>query len=353
MNRKDEHVKNAEAQYKIQHTDFDDLQFVHYSLSHQKTDKIFIAMRAFRRYFKTPFYINAMTGGSEWTKKINEQFATVARETDLVMATGSVSAAIKDPTLWDSFKIVRKVNPKGFVIANIGADRTLGQAMRAIETLEADALEIHLNTPQEIVMPEGDRDFHLYEEHIRTMVEEIDIPIIIKEVGFGMSEEFMQDLHQMGVQIFDVSGNGGTNFVTIENERRKAHEMNYLAQWGQSTAISLLESQSLQAEGVQIIASGGIKDPLQMAKAYALGASMVGMSGQFLHKVLNEGIDATIQMVHDYEEQLRLIAAMLDVSAIRDLTKTDLVITGRVAEWCQRRRIPIDYFATRRRDYRE
>ncbi|MDO4670526.1 MAG: type 2 isopentenyl-diphosphate Delta-isomerase [Aerococcus sp.] len=347
-NRKDEHVKNAEAQYAIQRTDFEDLHFVHYSLSHQASDRIDLSTNLFNHDFKTPFYINAMTGGSAWTKTINERFATVARETGLAMASGSVSAAIKDPTVRDSFRVIREINPEGFVIANIGADRTAKQAKEAVELLEANALEIHLNTPQEVVMPEGDRDFRHFEDHIREMIQTIDLPIIVKEVGFGMSQELMQDLHNLGIQAFDVSGNGGTNFVTIENARRSAHEMNYLAEWGQSTAISLLESQPLQRQNVEIVASGGIKHPLQMAKAYALGAKAVGMSGQFLHKVLNDGIEATVQMVKDYEEQLRLIALMLDVPKLADFQNTDLVVSGYVAEWCARRQIPIDYLAKRR-----
>lgn len=346
MNRKDAHVHNAEMQYQTAPTDFDSVRFVHPSLSHQEFNSIDLSTTLFKQQFDRPFYINAMTGGSEWTKKINGMFAEVARECHLPMASGSVSAALKDPSVADSFTIIRDVNPNGFLMANVGADKTLEDARRAVDLLDADALQIHLNTAQEIVMPEGDRDFRKLEDNIVAIVENVDRPVMVKEVGFGMSYQTMHHLQSLGVNTIDVSGTGGTNFAKIENDRREQQEFAYMADWGQSTVISLLEAQPLMSQ-TAIVASGGIKDPMQMMKALALGASAVGMSGQFLHSVLGEGVDATIEMVKSYDEQLRLLMMVLDCQDLSELRNTDLMISGKPAEWSRLRRINIEYFASR------
>lgn len=346
MNRKDAHVHNAEMQYQTEPTDFESIRFVHQSLSHQEFNNIDLSTSLFNQNFARPFYINAMTGGSAWTKKINGMFAEVARECHLPMASGSVSAALKDPSVADSFTIIRDVNPNGFVMANVGADKNLDDAKRAVDLLDADALQIHLNTPQEIVMPEGDRDFRQLEDHIVDIIENLDRPVMVKEVGFGMSYQTMHHLQSLGVKTIDVSGTGGTNFAKIENARREKEEFAYMADWGQSTVISLLEAQPLLNQ-TTIVASGGIKDPMQMLKALTLGASAVGMSGQFLHSVLTDGVDATIDMVKAYDEQLRLMMMVLDCQNLRDLRNTDLIITGKPAEWSQLREINLNHFASR------
>lgn len=346
MNRKDAHVHNAEMQYQTDHTDFESVRFVHQSLSHQEFNSIDLSTSLFKQRFDRPFYINAMTGGSAWTKKINGMLAEVARECHLPMASGSLSAALKDPSVIDSFSIIRETNPNGFVMANVGADKTLDDARRAVDILDADALQIHLNTAQEIVMPEGDRDFRYLEDHIVSIVENLGRPVMVKEVGFGMSYQTMHHLQDLGVTTIDVSGTGGTNFAKIENARRDQQEFAYMADWGQSTVISLLEAQPLMNQ-TTIVASGGIKNPMQMMKALSLGASAVGMSGQFLHSVLTDGVQATLDMVESYDEQLRLIMMVLDCQNLNDLLNTDIMITGDPAEWSRLRRINIDYFASR------
>lgn len=347
-NRKDDHVKHADEQYSQHKTDFEDIHFVHHSLAHHAIDDIDLSTKLFDTPLATPFYINAMTGGSEFTKNINELLATVARETGLMMATGSISAAIKDPSVADSFRIVREVNPNGIVLANLGANHGLDHAKQAIDIIEADALQIHLNTPQEIVMPEGDRDFRRYEDNLIKIVEGIDVPVMVKEVGFGMSYETMQHLQSLGVQTVDVSGHGGTNFALIEDKRSTDFDFSFMSDWGQSTVISLLEAQPLMKQ-MDFVASGGIKDPMQVLKSLALGAKSVAMSGQFLHSVVHNGVEDTVIMVHTWEEQLKLMMLILDVTNLGELSRTDLVVSGRPADWSKMRQINLDHFASRSR----
>lgn len=345
-NRKDDHVNEASKQYHQNRTDFEDIRFVHHSLPQLNTNDIDLHTTVLGHEMHVPFYINAMTGGSEWTKEVNKQFAMVAKATDLMMATGSVSAAIKDPKVADSFTIVREVNPDGFLLANIGANHDLKAAKQAVELLDADALQIHLNTPQEIVMSEGDRDFRPFIDNVAEIVASLSVPVMVKEVGFGMSTETIAQLHDLGVQTIDISGSGGTNFAAIENERRRKKEMAYLADWGQSTPISLLEAQPYK-DKLTLLASGGIKHPLHMVKALALNAKAVGMSGEFLHRVLYEGVDETINAVHEWEEELRLLFSLLNAPNLTALETTDIVLTGNVANWADQRQIDVTRLAHR------
>ena len=209
MNRKDEHVSLAKAFHKTQRNDFDDVTIIHQSFPNCRVSDVSIATDLFEQPLTSPFFINAMTGGSEKTLEYNRQLAILARETDLMMATGSVSAALKDPSVAASYTVVRQEFPEGCLLANVGAGTTLANAQRAVELFEANALQIHLNAPQELVMPEGDRDFTSWLPQLEEIVTHLDVPVIVKEVGFGMTRETIQQLLSIGVTIIDVAGSGG------------------------------------------------------------------------------------------------------------------------------------------------
>lgn len=345
-NRKDDHVNEAAKQFDRQENGLDQIRFVHHSLSHKDIEAIDTQTQILGHNLRLPFYINAMTGGSEWTKQVNKQLAMVAKETGLMMAPGSISAALKDPNVADSFKIVREVNPDGFVLANLGANHGLENAKRAVDLIQANAFQIHLNIPQEIVMPEGDRHFSEFLDHVDEIVNGLDVPVMVKEVGFGMSQESLALLYDIGVKTVDISGYGGTNFATIENSRRPRKNYAFMEDWGQSTAISLLESLSYQ-DRLDIVASGGIKSPLHMVKALALGAKAVAMSGEFLRQILYQGVDQAIEQVAEWEEQIKLLMLMLDASQIADLQNTDLVISPELYNWTQQRHIDISQLSQR------
>ena len=310
-NRKNEHVSLAEKFAKeTRKSDFDSFRFVHHSFPEMK-----VADAALSTSFATldmafPFYINAITGGSPWTKKVNEKLALIARETGIAMATGSISAALKDPSVKDSFTIVREINPTGKVFANLGTGQTLENAKKAVELIQADALQIHVNSPQEIVIPEGDRDFSNWLTELEKIVQNVSVPVIVKEVGFGMSRETIQQLTSIGVQTIDISGQGGTNFAQIENYRRDSDKYDYLEGWGQSTVISLVEAQPYVNQ-VEILASGGIRNPLDIIKSLSLGARAVGLSGLFLHMALRDGVETTILEIEAWKKQLASIMTLL------------------------------------------
>lgn len=340
-NRKDEHVKLAEMFFEENRaSDFDNVRFIHHSFPEMAIDEADISTSFATFNVKQPFFINAMTGGSDRTKSVNEKLAKVARETDLPMASGSLSAAIKDPSLIDSFKIIRKVNPNGLVFANLGPGHTVDNAKKAIDILEADALQIHLNAVQEIVMPEGDRDFSDWLRNIEKIVKSIHVPVIVKEVGFGMSSKTIKHLKDIGVKTIDISGSGGTNFAKIENYRRGSNRFHYLEDYGQSTVISLLEAQEFM-KNTEIIASGGIRNPMDIVKSLALGAKGVGIAGLFLNMVLNDGVEKAIETINSWKLEIASIMTLLGKRKVSELVTADLVILGEVREWCIVRGIDI------------
>lgn len=339
QSRKDDHVHHAlKQQDQPPRSPFDDIRFVHQSLNSVNFHKIDISTQWAGHHHQHPFYINGMTGGSRFTKQFNEKLAIVAAETGLAMASGSVSAALKDPYVVDTFSIVRQMNPHGFVLANLGAHHNVDNAKRAVDILQANALQIHLNIPQEVVMPEGDRDFSSWEQNIHDIVAQVGVPVIIKEVGFGMSQETIQRLIELGVQTIDVSGRGGTNFIQIENQRRDRLDFSALSEWGQTTPEALLEAQKYMSE-VTILASGGIRHYMDILKALSLGAKATGISGLFLKKINDDGIDQTIQMVNDWAESLRHLYLMLGVEKTSQLPNLSLVFNTNLINWAEQRNI--------------
>lgn len=346
--RKDDHVTYARQQYiKQTHPDLLHTRFVHHPLPETNVSDIDLHTTVAGLTLKTPFFINAMTGGSTQTTLINQQLARLAKECQLAMATGSMSIAIKDAATKKSFKLLRKENPNGILIANLGAHHHVEHAKQVVDLIEANALQIHLNAAQELVMPEGDRHFSGWLKNIEQIVQALPIPIIVKEVGFGFNREALRQLNEIGVQTVDISGVGGTNFATIEQARRDDFRFNDWNDWGQSTVISLLEASQTSCE---IIASGGIHTPLDIAKCLALGATAVGISGEFLHLVTTfPSLAAIIQEVNSWKEQLSFICTLVGAKNITELQKTDLILPPTVAHWCQAREINWQAFANRRK----
>ncbi|WP_414838922.1 type 2 isopentenyl-diphosphate Delta-isomerase [Carnobacterium sp. TMP28] len=346
-NRKNEHVSLAMNFFQeSSKSDFDALHYVHHSFPQMSVEEVDLSTSFASFQLDVPFYINAMTGGSDWTKKINKKLATVAHETGIAMSTGSVSAALKDPSVKDSFTIIRDVNPTGLVFANLGTGQTVENAKKAVDLLKADALQIHINAPQELIMPEGDRDFSNWLEQLSAIAAALDVPVIAKEVGFGMSRETIKSILATGVKTIDISGKGGTNFAQIENYRRKTNKIDYLENWGQSSVISLLEAQEFLTTA-DILASGGIRHPLDIVKALSLGAKAVGISSLILNMIIKDGVDETINQINDWKENLTAIMTLVGKKTVSDLQRTDFILTGEVKEWCLARGIDYTHFAVR------
>ena len=347
FNKKDDHVELAQVFHgREKKSDFDNIKYIHHSFPQMGVEDVDLTSQMAGIEMEVPFFINAMTGGSDMTKKVNENLAILARECNLLMASGSLSVAVKDPDLMDSFKIIRKTNPKGKILANLGAEHSVENAKRAMDALEADGLQIHVNSIQEMVMPEGDRDFSNWLGSIEKLVEEIDKPLIVKEVGFGMSKKTIDQLASIGVKTIDVGGYGGTNFAKIENFRRDKNKYDYLEDFGQSTIISLLEAQDYM-DSLEIIGSGGIRNPLDIIKVLSLGASASGVAGHILDMVLNRGLDNSIETINNWKKELKVIMTLLGKKDIKSLTEAEFILSGNPKEWCEARNIDYRQFSNR------
>lgn len=346
MNRKDQHAALANAFYQDGPNDFDLIRLLHTGFPEMAVAETDLTVDVLDTTLSTPFYINAMTGGSEKTRELNRKLAEVAKACDLMMATGSVSAALKDPTTADSFTIVRETHPDGYLLANIGAGVSVPDAQRAVALFDANALQVHVNVPQELVMPEGDRDFRGWLTNIEDIVNHIEVPVIVKEVGFGMTRETIQQLVNIGVTAIDVSGRGGTSFTRIENARRHEHELDYLTDFGQSTPESLVEALEVP-QIFDLLASGGIRNAYDIYKSLVLGARACGVSGTILHTVSKKGVEAGIQQVEAWKAQLRLLMTLTGQKDLKDLRHVPVTFSGNLLQWCHNRSIDIRKYSLR------
>lgn len=348
MERKDEHLRLAISFHnENKENDFDLIDFIHNSLPNTNVENIDITASIAGFNLDHPFYINGMTGGTKLTKNFNQKLAILARETNTLMGVGSVSVALRHKEIEDTFKIVRKENPNGIIFANLGADKTLEDAKKALHLIGADGIQIHINPAQEIIMPEGERDFTKWRENIENIISNIGVPVIVKEVGFGMSRETIEILKSIGVKTIDISGKGGTNFAQIENSRRRKDSLAFLEDYGFSTAESLLEAQKF-VSSTEIISSGGIRNTYDIVKSLALGAKSAAMAGKFIMLVNDIDIENAIDIVNNWKYQIKSIMALVGANNIKELQEKDILIKGKLNEFARLRNIDVKALANRK-----
>jgi isopentenyl-diphosphate delta-isomerase len=313
-------------------TGFSDIHLIHQALPSVNISDISLTATLFGKTLRMPLLINAMTGGSSETTDINASLARVAAEAGIGMAVGSQMAAIQDPLQKDSYAVVRKQMPQGLVLANVSANASPEQARIAVEMLEADALQLHLNPLQELLMAEGDRNFDRWKENISRIQSYITVPLVVKEVGHGLSKETVRILYGLGLRFFDTGGAGGTNFGHIELRRHPQDHLNHFKWWGIPTAISLLEVRSV-GEDVSVVASGGVYTAEDAAKALALGAKAVGIAGPILKTLMTEGGSGVLKWVEAWAADLQMIMALTGARDSSQWGRMPLVITGKAKEW--------------------
>lgn len=319
--RKDEHVSLAEKFYQDQaHAGFEQIHLLPNSLPEMTVEETDLTTALAGISIEFPFFIQAMTGGSEYTAKLNARLAEIAQATGLAMAVGSQSVAIKYPELAASFKIVRQKNPDGVVLANVGAAATVQKAQQAVAMLDANALQLHINVAQELVMPEGDREFN-YLDHIKAIIEALPVPVIVKSVGGGITIADIQRLKQIGVKYVDVGGKGGTNFIQIENARRHEKDFDFMQDFGLTTVESL---QAVHQANLSITATGGIRNTSDIIKSMALGADNVGIAGYFLHQILHHDNTEVINLIEQMKYQLRALLVLTGEKSVKNLSLKNL-----------------------------
>jgi len=350
--RKDDHLEiccNNKYDIEMSKTNgFEDIQFVPRAVPEINFEDINLECDFLEHHFQFPIFLSSMTGGVREGKKMNEKIAKVAEELQIGMGVGSQRAAILDPTLRDTFSIVRDVAPTAFIAANIGAVQlnynfSFRQVLKAIEMIKADALILHFNALQEIVQPEGDKNFANLLGKISKLNKELDCPIIAKEVGCGMSFEDGSALVDAGVKVIDVAGAGGTSWSKIEAIRAKQQlaisnqEIGELfGDWGLSTAVSTLEISEL-SDKVGIISSGGIRNGLEAAKALALNANLVGTALP-IARILKDGTETQLlESINRLIQEIKTAMFLVGAKNLEELRSVPLVIVGKTSQWLSAR----------------
>ncbi|GEK57912.1 type 2 isopentenyl-diphosphate Delta-isomerase [Marinococcus halophilus] len=344
--RKQDHIEYALSTGFSAESSLDDIQFVHQSLPDSASLYTDASVEIGGLSLSSPILINAMTGGGgDETAAVNASLAEAAAATGVAMAVGSQTSAIKNEQESYTYKIVREKNPDGVIFANTGSEVSVEQAAQAVEMIQADALQIHLNVIQELVMPEGDRDFQGALERIKRIAEGLSVPVIVKEVGFGISFETAAKLRSSGVVIIDAGGSGGTNFSMIENKRRN-QPFAFFDQWGIPTAAAIAETVHAWHPG-SVIGSGGVRHGLDIAKIIALGGSASGMAGAVLREAKNHGADGAAAFLRQTQEELKIVMTAVGAQNIEELKRAPVVLRGETAYWLKERGIDTTVYSRR------
>jgi isopentenyl-diphosphate delta-isomerase len=314
--RKSDHIKiNLEQDVRSGLTNgLERFQLIHEALPELDLEAVDTSLCLFGKQLAAPILISSMTGGTEQTREINQYLAEAAQECKVAMGVGSQRAALEDARQVPSFAITRQVAPDILLFANLGAVQlnygySIEECRRAMDMIHADALILHLNALQEAVQKGGDTNFAGLAKKIENIIKAIEVPVIVKEVGWGISERTAKILADCGVTVIDVAGAGGTSWSQVEMHRAPDEFSRQLAtsfvDWGISTAESIFNVKRA-APRMTIFASGGLRDGLDITKCLALGATLGGMAGPFLRAAAySEG---------NVIDTIRLIARQIKVS---------------------------------------
>jgi isopentenyl-diphosphate delta-isomerase len=332
--RKVDHIRiNLEKDVQFPHltTGLENYRFMHQALPEIDLAEVDTSSVLFGKTLAKPIVISSMTGGTDLAYRINQNLAEAAQANGVAMGLGSQRAGIEKPELAYSYK-VRNVAPDIILFANIGAVQLnykygADQCQQAVDMIEADALILHFNVLQEAVQPEGDTNFAGLLNKVERVCKTLAVPVIAKEVGWGFSEKNARDLANAGVAAIDVAGSGGTSWSEVEYHRAPtefhARVARSFADWGIPTADAIQYAVK-GAPGLKIIASGGLRDGIDIAKSIALGAIAGGMAGPFL-KAADQSAEAVDQVIRELTAQLRVAMLCSSARNIAELQKTPLL----------------------------
>lgn len=335
--RKADHIRiclEEDVQFQQTTNGLERYHFDHCCLPEINRSEIDISTTFLGKLMNAPLLISSMTGGTQEAKTINCRLAKVAQHYRLAMGVGSQRVAVENPDVSDTFA-VRKYAPDILLFANLGAiqlnyDYGLDECLRVVDLLEADALILHLNPLQECIQPKGDTNFRGVLDKIETLCQKLPVPVIVKEVGNGISAKMADKLIGAGVTAIDVAGAGGTSWALVESERADNILQRRLgrtfADWGVPTAECITGIRSIAPE-VPLIASGGLRHGVDVAKAIALGADIAGLAMPFLQAATSS--EATL-----YDLAKVLIAEISTVlfctgnATLEQLQNSDSLIKG-------------------------
>jgi isopentenyl-diphosphate delta-isomerase len=318
---------------------FERWEFVHNALPEIDLRDVDTGSRFLEKEISVPLMVSCMTGGYREAEKINRDLAEVCEQYRIPMGIGSQRQAMEDSTFHSSFSVVRTVAPTIPLIGNIGAPevaamKDISPIIKLTEMIRADAFAVHLNPLQEFLQPEGNTNFRGVLRGIERLVKELPVPVIVKEIGAGISADVALRLINAGVTFIDVAGAGGTSWAGVEILRRKENkkkqqQWNPFWDWGIPTAVALHDVALLKEQfpRLRVIASGGIADAMESAKAIALGADLVASARPMLRTLMLEGKKGLRLSIERWQTELRGIMFLLGIRTIEGLKKTNRIRT--------------------------
>ncbi len=337
--RKADHIRinlEEDVNFKTLTTGLENYHFLHQALPEIDLACVDTSVTFLKKRLNLPLLISSMTGGTEKARHINFTLAECAEAAGIAMGVGSQRAALEDDQLAKSFQI-RQLAPTAVLLANFGAVQLnygygLDHCQRAVDMIEADGLILHFNLIQEAVQPEGDTNFSHLLPKIEQICQTLPVPVIAKEVGWGFAEDTVRRLIDAGISAVDVAGAGGTSWSQVEMYRAQTEIQRRVAatfvDWGIPTAEAVLASKRAGGAAFPVIASGGIRNGLEIAKCIALGAHLGGMAGPFL-KAAIESTQAVFDQVEITRRELQISMFGIGVDSIAALKQTERLLPVR------------------------
>ncbi len=334
--RKKDHIKltvSGEAEYE-QATGFEQLHFIHNALPETNISEISTEAGLLGRTFSFPLFISSMTGGYTDAGSVNAVIAEFCESYKLPFGVGSQRVMLEEPDSIPTFSIVREKAPSAFIASNIGGAQLAGGLSAEnlnllVDSIEADAVIVHLNPLQELMQPEGDRNFKGIEEGIHKLVKESPVPVIVKETGAGISGEVAERLLEAGVKVIDTAGAGGTSWSKVENMRKEPPVSDgsdeIFNEWGIPTVESIRQTALLKDDfNFELIGSGGIRSSFDIAKAICLGADFAASAQPVIKAVTEEGYEGLEKLYEKWRKELKIILSLLGCEQLNELSAQHL-----------------------------
>jgi len=332
--RKKEHLDlslNSDVAFKTKTNGFDYYEFIHDAATEVELDKISFETKFFKKKINYPFIISCMTGGTAEAENINAQLAIAAEELKIPIGVGSQRQALENVNYRKTYSVIRKNAKSVPVLGNLGAAELVklksnNQIKMLIDLVEADAFVIHLNPLQELLQKEGTPNFKGLLKRLRKLNKEINIPVIVKEIGSGISSDVAKRLLETGVKGIDVAGAGGTSWAGIEILRNNSTTNDYFWDWGLPTSYCLRKNSKLKKKyDFVLIGSGGLNSAIDAAKAFALGADYVASARIILKQLDVKGVEGVKNLVYDWFETVRKIMFLTGSNSLKELRKNKLL----------------------------
>lgn len=333
--RKKEHLdlcKTDEVLFKHKTSGFEHYDFLHAAVTEVQIDKIDLSKKFFGKKVSYPFLISCMTGGTSEGENINLQLAEVAAELNIPLGLGSLRFALGTNDYDEHFNQIRSAAKSVPLLGNIGAAQIVKmksnkELFHLLNKIECNVLVVHLNPLQELLQKNGEANFKGLRKSLEKLVKQYPFPIIVKEVGAGISKKSAQSLLDLGVSGIDVAGAGGTSWAGVEILRNKQSTENYFWDWGLPTSYCIRTIAELRKKNkFMLIGSGGVDTSLDIAKALALGADFTASARIILQSLLKEGQNGVVNLINAWFEDVKKIMFLTDSQNLRSFGKQKLIV---------------------------